>query len=314
MPNSSSTPAGFRPAGKRIFPLNPDQREAALAWVEYGEQTPRKPRQASSVVLLKDSPAGLQSFLTYRSGGSPLGHVAFPGGTVEPADDDVTDWAGPSPTAWARTLGTDDIGLAKRHVVAAIRELFEETGILLAGPDASSLMEGNSGPEWMRARAAIATQEATFASVLERQGLIVRTDLLKSLSHWTSPDFAHRRFDTRYFAAANPVNQEPSLLENKGIWGRWATAAEVLKDRATSALGDEIDQPGTRGVVLGELMVPSVEIILEKISAARGCIAYLNHTRAINEYQPRLIAGPDNTFSLEVVTAPASEGAPCRER
>lgn len=314
MPNSSSTPAGFRPAGKRLFPLNPDQREAALAWVEFGEHTPRKPRQASSVVLLKDSPGGLQTFMTYRSGGSPLGPVAFPGGTVEAADDDVTDWAGPAPAAWAKNLGTADIGLAKRHVVAAIRELFEETGILLAGPDASSLVEGNSGPEWMRARVSIASQENTFASVLERYGLVLRTDLLKSLSHWTSPDFAHRRFDTRYFAAANPVNQEASLLENKGLWGRWVTAAEVLKDRHNSALGDEINLPATCGVVLGELLVPSVEIILEKIAAARGCIAYLNHTRAINEYQPKLVAGAGSTFSLEVATAPLSEGAPCRER
>lgn len=314
MPHSSSTPAGCRPAGKRLFPLNPDQREAALAWVEFGQNTPRKPRQASSVVLLKDGPGGLQTFLTYRSGGSPLGPVAFPGGTVEPADDDVTDWVGPSPSAWAKTLGTDDVGLAKRHVVAAIRELFEETGILLAGLDASSLVEGNSGPEWMRARVAIATQETTFASLLERYGLALRTDLLKSLSHWTSPEFAHRRFDTRYFAAANPVNQEPTLLENKGLWGRWVTAADVLKDRGNSALGDEINLPATRGVVLGELVVPSVEIILEKIAAARGCIAYLNHKRAIKEYQPKLVAGEDSTFSLEVLTAPASEGAPCRER
>ncbi len=314
MPNSNSSSPGFRPAGKRLFPLNPDQREAALAWVEVGEHIPSRPRQASSVVLLKDSPAGLQTFLTYRSGGSPLGPVAFPGGTLEPADDDVMDWVGPSPAVWAEKLGTDDIGLAKRHVVAAIRELFEETGILLAGADASSLVEGNSGSEWMRARVAIATQETTFGTLLERYGLALRTDLLKSLSHWTSPDFAHRRFDTRYFAAANPVNQEPSLLDNKGIWGRWATAAEVLQDRGSSALGDEIALPDTQGVVFGELVVPSVEIILEKISAARGCIAYLNHKRAINEYQPKLVTGADSSFSLEVLTAPASEGGPCRER
>lgn len=314
MPNSSSTPAGFRPAGKRLFPLNADQREAAQAWVDFGERTPSKPRQASSVVLLKDSPSGLQTFLTYRPGGSPLGTVAFPGGTIEAADDDVTDWVGPSPAVWAKSLGTEDIGLAKRHVVAAIREMFEETGILLAGPDASSLVEGISGPEWMRARESIAAQETTFASLLERYGLALRTDLLKPLSHWTSPDFAHRRFDTRYFAAARPVNQEPSLLESKGVWGRWASAADILADRSTSALGDEIGLRSTQGLALGELVVPGVEIILEKIAAARGCIAYLNHKRPINEYQPKLVDHGDGAFRLEVLTAPASEGAACRER
>ncbi|MFQ4148605.1 NUDIX hydrolase [Arthrobacter sp. LAPM80] len=304
----------MRSAGKRLFPLNADQQEAAQTWVDFGQRTPSKPRQASSVVLLKDSPGGLRTFLTYRPGGSPLGTVAFPGGTIEAADDDVTDWVGPSPTMWAKSLGTQDIGLAKRHVVAAIRELFEETGILLAGPDSSALVENITGPEWMRARESIATQETTFASLLERYGLALRTDLLTPLSHWTSPDFAHRRFDTRYFAAARPVNQEPSLLTSKGVWGRWASAADILADRAKTALGDEIGQPTTTGLTLGELVVPGVEIILEKIAAARGCIAYLNHKRPINEYRPKLVGDSESRFSLEVLTAPVSEGAPCRER
>ncbi|AIY02645.1 hypothetical protein ART_3046 [Arthrobacter sp. PAMC 25486] len=266
------------------------------------------------MVLLKDSSSGLQTFLTYRPGESPLGTVAFPGGTIEAADDDVTDWVGPSPTLWAKSLGTADIGLAKRHVVAAIRELFEETGILLAGADASSLVENITGPEWMRGRESIATQESTFAQLLERYGLALRTDLLKPLNHWTSPDFAHRRFDTRYFAAARPVNQEASLLSSKGVWGRWASAFDILAQRNTPALGDEIGQPDTSGLALGELVVPGVEIILEKIAAARGCIAYLNHKRPINEYQPKLVVGDDGEFNLEVPTAPSSEGAACRER
>ena len=298
----------------RRFPLRADHREAAQAWVEFGARTPTKPRQASSVVLLKDSPSGLQTFLTYRPGGSPLGTVAFPGGTIESADDDVTDWVGPSPAAWAKSMGMEDLGLAKRHVVAAIREMFEETGILLAGPDASSLVEGISGQEWMRARDSIAAQESTFASLLERYGLALRTDLLKPLSHWTSPDFAHRRFDVRYFAAARPVNQEPSLLSGKGVWGRWASAADILGQRNSSALGDEIGQPNTAGLAVEELVVPGVEIILERIAAARGCIAYLNHKRPINKYQPTLVVDPDGQLVLEVLSGPASEGAACRER
>lgn len=314
MPNSSSTPAGGRPTGTRFFPLNTDQREAAQTWVEFGDRTPSKPRQASSVVLLKDSPSGLQTFLTYRPGGSPLGTVAFPGGTIEIADDDVTAWVGPSPTQWAKSMGMENIGLAKRHVVAAIRELFEETGVLLAGPDAGSLVEDTTGPEWMKARVSIAAQETSFAELLERYGFALRTDLLKPLSHWTSPDFAHRRFDTRYFAAARPVDQQPTLMENKGVWGRWASAGEILAARDTSALGDEIALETTTGRKLGELLVPGVEIILEKIAAARGCIAYLNHTRPINEYQPKLVVDEDGNFTLEVLGSPASEGGFCRER
>ena len=304
----------MRPASLRRFPLSAAHREAAQAWIEFGERTPSKPRYASSVVLLKDSSSGLQTFMTYRPGGSPLGIVAFPGGTIEAADDDVTNWVGPSPVDWAKRLGMEDIGLAKRHVVAAIRETFEETGILLAGPDASALVEGISGPEWMRARESIATQDSTFAMLLERYGLALRTDLLKPLSHWTSPDFAHRRFDVRYFAAVRPVNQEPSLLSSKGVWGRWACAADILADRTRSTLGDEVGQSNSVGLAVGELVTPGVEIILEKIAAARGCIAYLNHKRPINEYRPQLVVDADGHFGLEVLTGPASEGGPCRER
>lgn len=315
MLNTSSFPAVAWPQGrKRNFPLSADQREAAQAWIEFGARAPSKPRFASSVVLLKDSPEGPKTFMTYRPGNSPLGVLAFPGGTIEVADDDVTDWVGPTPAQWAKSLGIAEVALAKRHVVAAIRETFEETGILLAGPDASSLVEGISGPEWMKAREDIASQDATFAALLERRGLALRTDLLKPLSHWVSPDFVHRRFDTRYFTAARPINQEPSLLESKGVWGRWVSAVDVLGQRETTALGDEIDMPNTLGLTLGELVVPGVEVILEKMGAARGCIAYLNHKRPINEYKPTLVEAEDGTLELEVQAAPSSEGAACRER
>ena len=93
-------------------------------------------------------------------------------------------------------MGTADVGLARRHVVGAIRELFEETGILLAGPDLSTTVESTSSPEWMRAREAVADQEKSFIDVLAKRGLSLRTDLLKPLVNWLSPDFAHRRFNT----------------------------------------------------------------------------------------------------------------------
>ncbi|WP_026556039.1 NUDIX hydrolase [Arthrobacter sp. 35W] len=313
MLNSSNNAAGAKPPAKRFFPLHPDQREAAQAWVDFGGRTPSKPRFASSVVLLKDGPSGLQTYLGYRSGASPLGIVAFPGGSIETADDDAMDWVGPSPAQWAKSMGMDDEVLARRHVVAAIRETFEETGILLAGPDASSLVEGVQSAEWMKAREAIAAQDKTFAEMLGRRGLALRTDLLKPLVNWVSPDFMHRRFNTRYFAAAAPVNQEPALLQSKGVWGRWVCAGDLVAGRAGTALGDEIGAPNTVGLTLEELTVPGAEIILEKVAAARGCIAYLNHKRPTVAYQPRLVHAEDQ-FLLEVDVAPASEGAAARER
>ncbi|MDN4644586.1 NUDIX hydrolase [Arthrobacter sp. PsM3] len=298
---------------RRLFPLPPDLEGAARSWIEHGERTPRAPRFASSVVLLRDSPTGLETWLGYRPGSSPLGILAFPGGSLEASDDDAVGWLGPPPQYWAERMGTADVGLARRHVVGAIRELFEETGILLAGTDLSTTVEATSKAEWMRARVAVADQEKTFTEVLAKRGLSVRTDLLKPLVNWLSPDFAHRRFNTRYFAATVPMNQQPSLLASKGIWGRWVCVRKAIEERNTAALGDEVGQENTVGRTLGQLLVPGSEIMLEKMAAANGCIAYLSYKRKAHVYQPKLVE-EDGQLMLEVEAAKTVAGEPQRER
>lgn len=259
------------------------------------------------MVLLRDTASGVETYLTYRPGGSPLGTVAFPGGSLEEADNDPVLWFGPTPAEWAKTMGLADHGLARAHVVAAIRELFEETGVLLAGSDSTSLVEGNLTGEWMQAREAIAAQDKTFAELLNRRGLGLRTDLIKPLSNWISPDFAHRRFDTRYFAVVQPITQQTALLESKGVWGAWKCAGRLIAEREDSLLGNEIGQENTVGLTLSELTVPAVEIMLEKIASSRGCIAYMSHRRPARTYQPSLVARDDGFF-LEVETPAATEG------
>ena len=298
---------------RRLFALPQDLEGAAQSWLEHGERTPRAARLASSVVLVRDSPDGLETWLGYRPGSSPLGVLAFPGGSVDAADDAPIGWLGPSPQHWAEQMGTDDVGLARRHVVGAIRELFEETGVLLAGPDMAGTVEATATPEWMRARVAVAEQEVTFAEVLQKRGLALRTDLLKSLVNWRSPDFAHHRFDTRYFAATVPLNQQPTLLENKGVWGAWVNASRVIAERETTALGDEVGQENTVGRTLGGLLVPGSEIMLEKMASANGCIAYLSYKRKAHVYQPVLVE-EDGKLMLEVEAAKTTPGEPQRER
>ncbi|MDK1326737.1 NUDIX hydrolase [Arthrobacter sp. zg-Y1143] len=297
----------------RLFPVAPDQRVAAQSWFERSDRTPRKPRLASSVVLLRDSPRGTETYLSYRRGESPLGKVAFPGGSVEENDDAHATWFGPAPAAWAKSMGIDDSRLARRHVVAAIRELFEETGVLLAGPDEATLLESNRGPEWMAARTAIAAQDASFLELLGKRGLGLRTDLLRPLSNWHSADFALRRFDTRYFAAIAPVGQDATLLEGKGVWAGWKAAADVVAARDTTALGDEIGRPDTQGLTLGELVVPAVEITLEKVGSARGCIAYLSSRRPAAVYRPELVE-VDGEPRLAVNPGGAAEGSSAHGR
>ncbi|MEC5179745.1 NUDIX hydrolase [Arthrobacter sp. CG_A4] len=298
---------------RRLFVLPPDLEGAARSWREHGDRTPRAARFASSVILLRDSPTGLETWLGYRPGTSPLGVLAFPGGSLQASDDDAVGWLGPSPQHWAEQMGTADVGLARRHVVGAIRELFEETGILLAGPDLTSTVEATSTGEWMRARVAVAEQEKSFTELLAKRGLSVRTDLLKPLVNWLSPAFAHRRFNTRYFAATLPMNQKPSLLAGKGVWGRWVCVRGVINERETTVLGDEVGQANTAGRHLGELLVPGSEIMLEKMAGANGCIAYLSYKRKAHVYQPELVE-EDGRLMLEVEAATTVAGDPQRER
>ena len=292
---------------RRLFPLPPSQYGAAESWITYGSRTPRAARRASSVVLLRDSPQGVETYLSYRPGGSPLGSVAFPGGSFEAGDDENTDWLGPSLGWWSSQLGVLDHRIARSHIMCAVRELFEETGILLAGSDALSIVENCNTAEWMQIREAVAGQDISFTAMLAKRGLGLRTDLLRPLSHWISPDFAHRRFDTRYFAAALPPQQQASLLQGKGVWSAWKSAADVLKDRATASLGDEVDQQDTRGQQLSAITTPAVEFILEKVATTRGTVAYLSHRRRVKSYHPKLIE-VEGSFYLDVSISAASEG------
>ncbi|MFW6186918.1 MAG: NUDIX hydrolase, partial [Actinomycetota bacterium] len=113
----------------RYFEVPRHHREAAQAWLERGAGIPGSaPSPAAAVVFVRDGERGVETYLVYRPGNSPLGTVGFPGGPVEAHDDDPLDWAGPTPAEWARRLGSeDDVGRARRAVVAAVRKAFEET-------------------------------------------------------------------------------------------------------------------------------------------------------------------------------------------
>jgi 8-oxo-dGTP pyrophosphatase MutT (NUDIX family) len=132
---------------------------------------------------------------------------AFPGGSVDPRDaDHQLGWAGPSPAEWAARLGGSQAE-ARMLVCAAGRETFEESGVLLAGPSADSVVADLADPSWERDRRALVDRELAFSDFLAGRGLLVRTDLLGLWAHWITPEFEERRYDTRFFLAALPSGQ-----------------------------------------------------------------------------------------------------------
>lgn len=287
---------------RRLFSLPPHEITAAENWFAFGTRTPRTARKASSVSLVRDSSHGVDTYLTYRPGGSPLGNVAFPGGSHEASDNGSYQWFGPSLSQWSKKLDVLNQQLVQAYIVCAIRELFEETGILLAGTDSQSVVEMTDPEEWMSAREAIAGQDLGFDEFLRRRGLGLRTDLLRPIAHWLSPNFALRRFDTWYFAATVPLRQEPSLLRGKGRWGKWCCAEQVLGTRNTSELGDIVGQADTKDLLLSQITSPAVEMMLERMADANGVVAYLSRIRSFDLQHPDLLVR-DGTYYLEVTGA-----------
>jgi len=189
-----------------------------------------EPRPAATVVLLRIGGEGLEALLTHRPTSmafAPDVHV-FPGGRVDEVDLD--------PGVQARSVLTpeeasDGVGGdlppvdALGAYVAAIREAFEEVGILLA--------DTPRGADLVGARHRLLRSPSAWPSIVEDFDLRLRTDLLVPLSRWVTPPTLPRRFDTRFFAALAPDGVEVSLVGEEvaaHAWWRPTAALDAMAE------------------------------------------------------------------------------------
>lgn len=296
---------------QRLYAVPEFMRTAAESWCEGGNEgaTGCTMRQAASVIFVRDGDNGLETILTYRPGTSPLGVVAFPGGTALPGDDESASWVGPGADYWQEQFHFSDIAQARRSVMAAVRESFEETGILLAGEDEQDVVERSSTPELMAWREAVAEQDKSFSDFLTSSGLSVRADLLRPVARWQSPDFFLKRYDIAYFTTALPVGQDPKLLLGKGVWGDWLNVRELLEAKDTSELGDRIGQPNTVGRTLDQLITPGVMCMLESLAKAQTSVAWLSKRRNIEVKKPVLVTHNGACMLSFTEVVPATTGS-----
>ena len=296
---------------QRLYAIPEFMRTAAESWCEGGNEgaTGCTMRQAASVIFVRDGENGLETILTYRPGTSPLGVVAFPGGTALPGDDEAASWVGPGAEYWEEQFHFSDVTQARRSVMAAVRESFEETGILLAGEDDQDVVERSSTPELMAWREAVASQDKSFSHFLTSSGLSVRADLLRPVARWQSPDFFLKRYDIAYFSTALPVGQDPKLLLGKGVWGDWLNVRELLEAKDTSELGDRIGQPNTVGRTLDQLITPGVMCLLESLAKAQTSVAWLSKRRNIEVKKPVLVTHNGACMLSFTEVVPATTGS-----
>jgi 8-oxo-dGTP pyrophosphatase MutT (NUDIX family) len=195
---------------------------ALLARLEVGAAEPVPARPASTVVVVRQAPSGPESLLVRRPSraGFAPGAWVFPGGAVDESDGRVPPADAVVAQRWAERLGLDDPRLAWAYVVAAARETWEETGILL-GAEAGPGEEGNLRdlPE--------AGDSGSFDAA-SSAGLRLEPGVLHYLAHWITPEFEARRFDTRFFLASVGARAEPRLQGGELVEMRWLSPAEAV--------------------------------------------------------------------------------------
>jgi len=209
--------------------LPPQLVEDAKAYAD-GSREPAEPRNAATVVLMRPGPTGPEVYLLRRQTSMAFagGMCVFPGGGVDPRDfDHEIAWAGPAPQQWATKLGTDE-ATARALVCAAVRETFEESGVLLAGESAETVIADTTGESWETDRAALEARELAFTEFLDRRGLVLRTDLLGVWAAWLTPVFEPRRFRTWFFVADLPEGQRTRDVSTESDQVTWLPAMQAV--------------------------------------------------------------------------------------
>lgn len=255
--------------------------ERAREFAEGG-LSPAVPRPAATVILLRQG-AGVEAFLLRRTKALEFapGACVFPGGSVDEHDaDPAIAWAGPSPADFGDLLGVS-ADRSRALVCAAVRETFEESGVLLAGPSPTDLVRDSA--VLVQDRRSLLDGSASLGELLSRRGLLLRADLLTPWARWITPEISPRRFDTWFFAAALPPGQAAALAaaagsgpqgvpgeSDSGTWLRPAAALEAAR--------------------AGQItLLPPTAVTLAELAAHQDVASILAQRRVIAPLLPRVV-------------------------
>jgi 8-oxo-dGTP pyrophosphatase MutT (NUDIX family) len=188
----------------------------------------KPPRAASTILLLRDSAEGeIEVFMMVRHYEIDFnsGALVFPGGSVDKGDQEIIA----NPALYSGGEGLDAATLSFR--IAAIRETFEESGILLARPRGSKvLVDAKRAGEIEAAhRADLCDSKITFLKVLDDNGMVLALDLLVPYAHWITPEGMPKRFDTWFFLAAAPPEQAGAHDGKESTDSIWVSPREALE-------------------------------------------------------------------------------------
>jgi 8-oxo-dGTP pyrophosphatase MutT (NUDIX family) len=262
---------------------------------------PAVPRDAATVILVRPArqAAGVEVYLLLRTQALEFapGACVFPGGSVDARDAEPgiaeTGWAGPAPAEIGHLLGVP-AERARALVCAAVRETFEESGVLLAGPSPAELVSDRA--DLARDRRALLDGSLSLSELLGRRGLLLRADLLTPWARWITPEISPRRFDTWFFAAALPAGQLAGLApadqpadqpagraatgpgeSDSGTWWRPAAALEAAR--------------------AGQItLLPPTAVTLAELAAYQDVAGILGERRMITPLMPEVVVEDERTW------------------
>ena len=226
------------------------------------------PRPASTILLLRDSAnrkgadgksrGEIEVFMMVRHYEIDFnsGALVFPGGSVDAGDQEIIA----RPELYSGGEGLDAGALSFR--IAAIRETFEESGILLARPQGSrALVDAKRASEIEAAsRAALCESKTTFPEVLTDNGMLLALDELVPYAHWITPEGMPKRFDTWFFLAAAPPEQVGAHDGKESTDSIWVSPREALEGGESGRF--KLPFPTTRNLIrLGKQ--PNVKAALD---------------------------------------------------
>ena len=210
------------------------------------------PKKAATVILLRDrKPRGFEVFLLRRHEKSSFmgGNFVYPGGRVDLDDEslEICSLSKGMTFEEAQTIlrGTFSPEESFAHWVAAIRELFEEAGVLLAYHQKGNLFQIRNRDEqekFLLYRKLLQEGKMNICEIAQKEDLLFALDQLHYYAHWITPEAQSQRFDTRFFLTRYPSGQEASHDQKETTAGIWITPKKALEENLK---GDVILSPPT---------------------------------------------------------------------
>ena len=247
-------------------------------------------RAAATVMLVRDGSDGLEVFMLRRNPRSEFvpGQFVFPGGAVDPIDRE-------DPGLEAVCIGLDDATASQRmnvdhgglaYWVAAVRECFEEAGVLLArrGNSHISFDDPVTAKRFSGLRRSVYDGDLRLAQMCADEGLVLDLDELRYVSHWVTPIGPTRRFDTRFFVAHAPDEQEPLHDGAETVESTWIRPADAFSQHAEDKF---------------KMIFPTLVNLepLRNVDTVADLLAWADNLGEIPEILPALRVNPDGTIA-----------------